>query len=64
MMNIFHTQYQSRTLPIGYSVSDNFSPSLRSTIWKHGKKYAYLINPMGGIRRVSYSTLEVMVYGI
>ena len=59
-----NTSYQSRTLPIGYSVSDNFSPSNRSVIYKHGKKWAYLRNPMGGIRRVTYSALEVMVYGI
>jgi hypothetical protein len=62
-MNI---SYQSRTLPIGYTVVDNFSPSNRSVIYKHGKsgKYAYLRNPMGGIRRVTYSTLEIMAYGI
>jgi hypothetical protein len=58
-----NSTYQSRTLPIGYSVSDNFSPSLRSTIWKHGRKWAYLQNP-AGISRVTYSTLEIMVYGI
>jgi hypothetical protein len=58
-----NTSYQSRNLPIGYSVPDNFSPTLRSTIWKHGKKYAFLQNPHG-IIRVTYSTLEVMVYGV
>jgi hypothetical protein len=59
-----NTSYQSRTLPIGHTVVDNFSPSNRSVIYKHGKKFAYLRNPMGGIRRVTYSTLEIMAYGI
>jgi hypothetical protein len=63
-MNIMNPSYQSRTLPIGHTVVDNFSPSNRSVIYKHGKKWAYLRNPAGGIRRVSYATLEIMAYGI
>ena len=61
-----NTSYQSRNLPIGHTVVDNFSPSNRSRLIRHGKtgKWAYLRNPMGGLRRVTYSQLEVMVYGV
>jgi hypothetical protein len=54
--------YQSRTLPLGTSVPDNFSPTLRSVICKHGRKFAYLRNSKG-VRQLPYWLLETMVYG-
>ena len=53
-----------KTLPLGTSVPDNLSPSLRSDLFKHGKTCAYLRNSAGGVRRVSYSQLDIMLYGV
>jgi hypothetical protein len=53
-----------RAIPIGTIVMDNFSPTNRSVLFKHGRKFAYLRNPAGGIRRVSYSQLDIMLYGV
>ena len=61
---MLNMSYQSRTLPLGYSVPDNLSPSLRSYILRKGTRYVYLRNSAGDVRRVSYSTLDTMVYGV
>jgi len=53
-----------RAIPLGTIVMDNFSPTNRSVLYKHGRKFAYLRNPAGGIRRVSYSQLDIMLYGV
>jgi hypothetical protein len=53
-----------RAIPIGTIVMDNLSPTNRSVLFKHGRKFAYLRNPAGGIRRVSYSQLDIMLYGV
>jgi hypothetical protein len=53
-----------RAIPLGTIVMDNFSPTNRSVLFKHGRKFAYLRNPAGGIRRVSYSQLDIMLYGV
>ena len=53
-----------RKLPLGTTVPDNFSPDLRSYILRKGTRYVYLRNSAGDVRRVGYSLLATMLYGI
>ena len=55
-----------QSLPLNIYVPDNLSPSLRSQLIRHRKtgKWAYLRNSARGIRRVTYSQLDIMLYGI
>ncbi len=53
-----------RKLPLGTTVPDNFSPDLRSYILRKDTRYVYLRNSAGDVRRVGYSLLATMLYGI
>jgi hypothetical protein len=54
-----------KSLPIGYSVSDNFSPTLRSVISEKRENRVVLKSTCGTtIRYVSYAELDMMVYGV
>ena len=54
-----------RSLPIGYEVADNFSPTLRSRIGAKGLTVAVLDFTDGsGSREVYWSTLSTMAWGV
>jgi hypothetical protein len=62
-MNNNYSEVQS--LPIGYSVSDNFSPTLRSVIHETRDNRVVLKSTCGTtIRYVSYAELDRMVWGV
>jgi hypothetical protein len=52
-----------KALPIGYSVSDNFAPGLRSVIARKSS-WGVILSAEGYNRYIGWAELDRMVYGV
>lgn len=49
---------------VGKTVSDNFSPELRSTIKSYNGDYQFTLEHSKGTRIVDYTELDMMIFGV